>query len=130
MSVNAYNDVIDKAVRPWLEANKGWPMDCLVKLRISSPHQEPTETTELWMPDSDACWDGTWLSDWWEGESHIEVLGILPLDDVEVPENYHYAMECDIFAGRTNDPIALLHAALSKELRDAISDAVQKRKDD
>lgn len=26
-----------------------------------------------------------WLYDWWEGQQDVEVLGCIPVDDVEVP---------------------------------------------
>ena len=59
--------------------------DMLVTLRLQDDDDtEPWETTEILELDLYAADGGlfTWLSDWWEGQKYVEVLGFLPVDEL------------------------------------------------
>ena len=70
-----------------MQEQYGRGYDALVKIELVDSVGDKRVITELMTANNDRySGDWTWLYDWWEGEPGVRVLGVLPLDFVEVPE--------------------------------------------
>lgn len=82
--------VVAGMVYAWLKENYGYNLDCLVKMKLWMPYdKEPSIETSLLLANSSNNWDSDWENDWWEGQTRVEVIGIKPLHEIDIPENTH-----------------------------------------
>ena len=76
MTKEAFDDYIFKLV----------PDTYIVRIKMKySSEKEYVYTNEV------LDWCGgyfEWLNDWWEGQQDVQILGCIPLRDVEVPSNF------------------------------------------
>lgn len=89
-------EIIAQHVVEWVQKNKGYATDCIVKLKIFDDPRDKEEyhiTNELLIFNSDTVHgDGIsvgWVNDWWEGQKRVDVLGIEAIEDVKVNEDNH-----------------------------------------
>lgn len=84
--LSAY-DVACKEAERIMQEQYGRGYDALVKIELTDVSGDKRVITELMTANNDSYrGDWTWLYDWWEGEPVVRVLGVLPLDFIEVPE--------------------------------------------
>ena len=76
-----YYEEIGSIVEQWCEKNGYTQM--LVTISLGYSWETPHEETHLLDWDSEHCcliWD----SDWWEGQSYVELVGFTPLHKIRI----------------------------------------------
>lgn len=80
---DAYSIIGNKVVKYICNSNEALDSDYIVKLKINGIVSNELMSYNPSYPD-----ETYWNLDWWEGEENIEILGIIPVHKVEVPNNY------------------------------------------
>jgi hypothetical protein len=77
---SGYDLVGEQLINHWKQT---YYSTALVSLELSYNGKDYTKTNEVVSPliDSDIC---EWLSDWWEGQEYIRILGIKNIDDIDL----------------------------------------------
>lgn len=79
--VNPYDELTDRIINIQKE-RYGLVQSCIVKIRIDN-----NIINSLWLTNDSEGLDGEFQDDWYEGEDDIQLLGVLPINEIEVPSN-------------------------------------------
>lgn len=98
MSETPY-ETVSRPIEEWCKEN--YYTDFLVTIQIDG-----RETTEVLGFNGDIV-DFVWLSDWWEGEKNVKLLGFSPIDDISL-HNYprRPITNADRFRAMTDEELA------------------------